>query len=85
MERVNRSDGSACHEEVIRDYATFLNLEEGIGLTDFRCDYSIVDTNYFVPILLHSHFVQYATSFAYLKALLSTPVGKVSQQNKGLI
>jgi hypothetical protein len=84
LERVNRSDGSACHEEVVGDYATFLNLEEGIGSTDFRCDYSMVDTNYFVPILLHSHFVQHATSFARLKALLSTPAGKVSQQNKGL-
>jgi hypothetical protein len=87
LERVNRSDGSACHEEVIGDYATYLNLEEGIGSTDYRCDYSMVDTDYFVPILIHSHFVRnknYKAGLDRLKALLSTPAGKVDPTNKGL-
>lgn len=84
LERVNRSDGSACHEEVIGDYATFLNLEEGINSTDYRCDYSMVDTDYFVPILLHAHFVGQGAGLDRLKALLSTPAGKVDSKNKGL-
>jgi hypothetical protein len=87
LERVNRSDGSACHEEVIGDYATFLNLEEGIASTDYRCDYSMVDTDYFVPILIHSHFVRnrhYKAGLDRLKALLSTPAGQVDPTNKGL-
>lgn len=84
LERINRSDGSACHEEVIGDYATFLNLKEGISSTDYRCDYSMVDTDYFVPILMHSHFVQQGAGLGRLKALLSTPAGKVDHANKGL-
>jgi hypothetical protein len=46
LERINRTDGSACHEEIIGDYATFMNLQ-GIGSTAYRCDYSMVDKDYF--------------------------------------
>jgi hypothetical protein len=84
LERVNRSDGSACHEEVVGDYATFLNLQEGIGSTDYRCDYSMVDTDYFVPILIHPHFVRHGAGLDRLKRLFSTPAGKVDSANKGL-
>lgn len=84
LERVNRSDGSACHEEVIGDYATFMNLNEGIGSTDYRCDYSMVDTDYFVPILMHSHFVRQRAGPERLKALFATHAGQVDPSNKGL-
>lgn len=84
LERINRNDGSACHEEVIGDFATFLNLQEGNGSTEYRCDYSMVDTDFFVPILLNSHFVRYGAGRDRLKALLSTPAGKVDPKNKGL-
>jgi hypothetical protein len=84
LERVNRTDGSACHEEIVGDYATFLNLQEGIGSTDYRCDYSMVDTDYFVPILIHSHFIRHGAGLDRLMALLSTPAGKVDSSNKGL-
>lgn len=84
LERINRSDGSACHEEVIGDYATFLNLKEGISSTDYRCDYSMVDTDYFVPILMDSHFVKQGAGLERLKALLSTHAGQVDPTNKGL-
>ena len=84
LERINRTDGSACHEETIGDYATFLNLQEGNGSTEYRCDYSMVDTDYFVPILLHSHFVNFGAGLDRLEALLSTPAGKVDPKNEGL-
>jgi hypothetical protein len=84
LERINKTDGSACHEETIGDYATFLNLKEGNGSTEYRCDYSMVDTDYFVPILIHSHFVAYGAGLDRLQALFSTPAGKVDPKNKGL-
>ena len=84
LERINRSDGTACHEETIGDFATFMNLQEGEGSTKYRCDYSMVDTDYFVPILMHSHFVGFGAGLDRLKALLSTPAGQVDPTNKGL-
>jgi hypothetical protein len=84
LERINRRDGSACHEEVVGDHATFMNLQESISSTDYRCDYSMVDTDYFVPILIHSHFVINGAGPDRLKALLSTPAGLVDPNNKGL-
>lgn len=84
LERISRFDGSACHEETIGDYATFLNLQDGVNSTKYRCDFSMVDTDYFVPILIHSHFVRSGAGFDRLKALLSTPAGKVDSTNEGL-
>lgn len=84
LERINRTDGSACHEETIGDYATFENLQEGINSTDYRCDYSMVDTDFLVPILVHEHFANHEASQERLEALLSTPAGKVDSKNKGL-
>ncbi|CAI6334316.1 unnamed protein product [Periconia digitata] len=84
LERINRTDGSACHEETIGDYATFLNLQEGVASTAFRCDYSMVDTDYFVPILMHAYFHGHRAGSERLEALLKTPAGKVDVDNKGL-
>ncbi|GME26174.1 glycogen debranching enzyme [Neofusicoccum parvum] len=33
LERINRNDGSVCHEETIGDYATYLNLQQNISST----------------------------------------------------
>lgn len=84
LERINRTDGSACHEETIGDYATYMNLREGVGSTSYRCDYSMVDTDYFVPILLQSYFGESGAGLERLEALLSSPAGKVDESNKGL-
>ncbi|KAK5081051.1 hypothetical protein LTR70_009230 [Exophiala xenobiotica] len=84
LERINRTDGSACHEETIGDYATYMNLREGAGSTAYRCDYSMVDTDYFVPILMHSHFGEFGAGRERLEALLSTPAGTVDPNNKDL-
>jgi hypothetical protein len=83
LERINRTDGSACHEEIIGDYATYMNIKEGIASTDYRCDYSMVDTDYFLPILVQS-YLRESGEERRLKALLSTPAGKVDPKNTGL-
>jgi hypothetical protein len=33
LERINRTDGSVCHEETIGDYATYVNLENNITVS----------------------------------------------------
>ncbi|KAF2721244.1 glycogen debranching enzyme [Polychaeton citri CBS 116435] len=65
LERVNvtDNDGSVCHEETIGDYATYLNLQEGVygsNATEPGCDYKMIDTDFFLPIALESYFVQTA-------------------------
>lgn len=61
LERVNRTDGTVCHEEVIGDYATYLNLKENITSTDPRCDYKMIDTDYLLPIAMQNYFVDTST------------------------
>lgn len=57
LERINRTDGTVCHEEVIGDYATYLNLKDNITSTKPRCDYKMVDTDYLLPIAMRNYFV----------------------------
>ncbi|KAI0189315.1 hypothetical protein EV127DRAFT_432370 [Xylaria flabelliformis] len=57
IERIDASDGSVCHEEVIGDYATYLNEQQGIPSTDALCDYKMIDTDFFLPIALNEYFV----------------------------
>ena len=42
LERINNADGSACHEEVIGDYATFTHKQAGVVSNDPLCDYKMV-------------------------------------------
>jgi hypothetical protein len=48
-----------CHEEIIGDYATWLNWKDGdnINSTAALCDYKMVDTDFFLPIALKKYFV----------------------------
>ncbi|KAF2118036.1 hypothetical protein BDV96DRAFT_489871 [Lophiotrema nucula] len=57
LERINRTDGSACHEEVLGDYATWLNLQKNISSTAPQCDYKMIDTDYYLPIVVKNYFV----------------------------
>jgi hypothetical protein len=57
LERINRQDGTVCHEEVLGDYASYLNLREGISSSKPRCDYKMIDTDYFLPIAMQHYFV----------------------------
>ncbi|KAM6524470.1 hypothetical protein FALCPG4_010082 [Fusarium falciforme] len=81
LERINREDGSVCHEESIGDYATFQNLQKNIVSTDAVFDYHMVDTDYFLPILMARYF---NTSSDRAKPLLDTKAGKVNAQNRDL-
>lgn len=58
LERINKTDGSVCHEETIGDYATWLNLENNITSTASLCSYVMIDTDYYLPIVMQNYFVQ---------------------------
>lgn len=81
LERINREDGSVCHEESIGDYATFQNLQKDVVSTDVVFDYHMVDSDYFLPILMARYF---NTSSDRAKPLLDTKAGKVNAQNRNL-
>ncbi|OAK99485.1 hypothetical protein IQ06DRAFT_294810 [Phaeosphaeriaceae sp. SRC1lsM3a] len=57
LERINREDGTVCHEEVLGDYATYLNRREGITSSKPRCDYKMVDTDFLLPIAMQRYFL----------------------------
>jgi hypothetical protein len=57
LERVNKTDGTVCHEEVIGDYATFIHRAEGSSSTEPICDYKMVDTDFLLPVLLKNYFI----------------------------
>ncbi|KAH6875035.1 hypothetical protein BKA58DRAFT_427756 [Alternaria rosae] len=57
IERINRTDGTVCHEEVLGDYATWLNKQKGIDSTAPGCDYKMIDTDFMLPIAMKSYFV----------------------------
>ncbi|KAF1971314.1 hypothetical protein BU23DRAFT_556112 [Bimuria novae-zelandiae CBS 107.79] len=57
LERINKTDGTVCHEENLGDYATFLARQEGISSTAPSCDYKMIDTDFFLPILMKDYFV----------------------------
>ncbi|KAI4678823.1 hypothetical protein J4E81_010551 [Alternaria sp. BMP 2799] len=57
LERVNRTDGTVCHEEVLGDYATWLNRKKGINSSAPGCDYKMIDTDFMLPISMNSYFV----------------------------
>nr|GFD57617.1 hypothetical protein [Tanacetum cinerariifolium] len=61
LERINRTDGTVCHEEVIGDYATYLNFKDNVTSTEPRCDYKMVDTDYLLPIAMQNYFADTET------------------------
>lgn len=50
LERVDKSDGSVCHEETIGDYATYQNAQMGVQSDEPTYDYKMVTLPY-VPIV----------------------------------
>ncbi|KAI1483602.1 carbohydrate-binding module family 52 protein [Daldinia eschscholtzii] len=61
IERINSKDGTACHEETIGDYASYLNDQQGIDSTDPLCDYKMIDTDFFLLIAINDYFTNSAT------------------------
>lgn len=81
LERVNRTDGSVCHEETIGDYATFVNLQKNITSTAGGFTYPMVDTDYYLPITMDKYFQSQSRR---IKPLLATKAGAVNVDNKNL-
>ena len=57
IERINRNDGTVCHEEVLGDYSTWLNRKKGIDSSAPSCDYKMIDTDFMLPVAMNSYFV----------------------------
>lgn len=72
LERINRTDGSACHEETIGDYATWLNQQQNITSTQPQCDYKMIDTDFYVPVLIQNYFLNTETGQSRSDAFFNT-------------
>ncbi|RGP76871.1 hypothetical protein FLONG3_4954 [Fusarium longipes] len=81
LERINRTDGSVCHEETIGDYATFLNLQKGIVSTAPGFTYPMIDTDFFLPVLMDRYFSALPER---VNSLLGTKAGQVDVENRNL-
>jgi hypothetical protein len=74
LERINKTDGSVCHEETIGDYATFQNLQNNITSTAPQCSYIMIDSDYYLPVAIESYFVGSATGSSRKDAFFQTNV-----------
>ncbi|KAI2635991.1 carbohydrate-binding module family 52 protein [Xylaria nigripes] len=83
VERINASDGSLCHEEVIGDYATYLNEQQGIYSTSPQCDYKMIDTDFYLPIAMNEYFVK-SSAGRDRRNLFLTRNASFLQSNQGL-
>ena len=81
LERINRTDGSVCHEETIGDYATFLNLQQNITSTAAGFTYPMIDTDYYLPVIMARYF---NASPERIESLLGTPAGGIDVENNNL-
>ncbi|KAJ5085740.1 hypothetical protein N7532_010511, partial [Penicillium argentinense] len=84
LERVNRTDGSVCHEETIGDYATWTNLQENITSNAMGCDYHMIDTDYFLPVLMQRYFIENPVGQKRATAFFNTTAGSINPANKNL-
>ncbi|CEJ92390.1 hypothetical protein VHEMI08045 [[Torrubiella] hemipterigena] len=81
LERINKTDGSVSHEETIGDYATFLNLQRNLTSTAAGFTYQMIDTDYYLPVLMDRYFKQSADRVG---PLLKTEAGLVDEENKNM-
>ncbi|OJD36358.1 glycogen debranching enzyme [Diplodia corticola] len=72
LERINRTDGSVCHEETIGDYATYLNLQQNVTSTAPQYDYKMIDTDFYLPVVLNEYFVKRPAGQQRKDAFLAT-------------
>lgn len=83
LERINRTDGSVCHEETIGDYATWLNLQDNITSTAPQYDYKMIDSDYYLPIVMENYFLKTETGQHRAAAFFQTQA-TVNPANAGL-
>lgn len=81
LERVDRTDGSVSHEETIGDYATFVNLQNNIKSTAAGFTYQMIDTDYYLPVLMARYFT---SSPSRITPLLDTKAGSINVNNLNL-
>ncbi|OOQ84806.1 glycogen debranching enzyme [Penicillium brasilianum] len=84
LERVNRTDGSVCHEETIGDYATWTNLQNNITSNAMVCDYKMVDTDYYLPVLMQKYFLDNPVGQKRAAAFFNTSAGLINAENQNL-
>jgi hypothetical protein len=84
LERINRTDGSVCHEETIGDYATYLNLQDNITSTAPTYDYKMIDSDLYLPVLMRQYFVGTPVGKSRLPSFLSKAAGAINPANKNL-
>lgn len=84
LERINRTDGSACHEETIGDYVTYLNLERNVSSIEADFDYNMVDTDYFLPVLMQRYFLGSSVGNSRIGHFLGRAAGSVNTRNRNL-
>lgn len=83
LERINRTDGSAAHEESIGDFATWFNLQRNISSSDPSYDYHMIDTDYFLPVLLMDYFIKNPAGSKRVDDFMATGA-TVDPDNEGL-
>ena len=87
LERINSTDndGSVCHEETIGDYATYLNEMMNITSTAPSYSYIMIDSDYYLPILMDRYFLTPGTNnTSRASTLLSTTAGMINSANANL-
>ncbi|KAJ5526938.1 hypothetical protein N7513_011097 [Penicillium frequentans] len=84
LERVNRSDGSVCHEETIGDYATWTNLQDNITSSAMACTYGMVDPDYYLPVLMQRYFLDNPVGQKRASAFFNTTAGSINAANQNL-
>ncbi|KAJ5279093.1 hypothetical protein N7478_004465 [Penicillium angulare] len=84
LERVNRTDGSVCHEETIGDYATWTNLQSNITSTAMGCDYKMIDSDYYLPILMQRYFLDNPIGRTRVSLFFNTTAGSINPANQNL-
>ncbi|KAK5796479.1 hypothetical protein VI817_005764 [Penicillium citrinum] len=84
LERVNRTDGTVCHEETIGDYATWTNKQSNISGSAMGCDYHMIDSDYYLPVLMQRYLVENPIGQKRAAKFLNTTAGAVNPANKNL-
>ena len=83
LERLNSTDGSVCHEETIGDYATYLNLKDNITSTAPQYDYKMIDSDFYLPIVLAHYLLDNPVGQQRASQFLNT-TSTVNPKNSGM-
>ena len=71
LDRINKTDGSAAHEETLGDYSTYLAFKKNETSTEPQYDYKMIDTDFFLPVV---GLTLVALSFFSLTSILDSEI-----------